>query len=409
MWKWAIVAWLLLSLGDIHKTCGFTPPYVTPSILKKSLSGATSDPLARYKTDLNSLQDLATDMDALLENVNNDDDDNEDDDEESRKDKLNRLILQMEHAASKLDENENDIESSQRFQPLVDQYEVMHVASRSDMNDLNNVTASSNSLTRDSRRRKGRNSSPVGGKWTRSDGLAQKIFQTRRKFQHILPVHESSSDIVNEAIASGRYNCTEYDDFDQPVYEVVAGVVNVISLDAFLQKLRVTIILKGDAVSMSTEERDDVASERKTPGGLSANTVRAIFGPPRIVLSHKSKNKEKERIFLSFRLGPVSNVVLDTPYYNEKFRIGKGSAGSRFVFQRCTDDDMEAKEWVTLYNKKPLHKKRILLGLGVVFGSGIGLKSLGQRALGFTVIALSSVFGSITMFSSGGIERDDNQ
>jgi len=405
MWKWAIVTRLLLSLGDIPKTCGFTPDYVTPSILKKSFSGVTSDPLARYKTELNSLEGLAMDMDALLEKVNDDEEDNED----SLKDKLNRLILQLEHAASKLDVNENDIESSQRFQPLVDQYEVVHVASRSDMIDLDNVSASSKGLTHDSRRRKGRNSSPVGGKWTRSDGLAQKIFQTRRKFQHILPAHENSSDLVNEAIASGRYNCTEYDDFDRPVYEVVAGVVNVISLDAFLQKLRVTIILKGDAVSMSTREREVVASERKTPGGLSANTVRAIFGPPRIVLSHKSKNKEKERIFLSFCLGPVSNVVLDTPYYNKKFRIGKGSAGSRFVFQRCAEDDVEAKEWTTLYDKKPLRKKRILLALGIVFGSGIGLKSLGQRALSYTIIALSSVLGSITLLSSGGIERDDNQ
>ena len=405
MWKWTIVIRLLLSLGDIPKTCGFTPAYVTPLILKKSLPGATSDPLARYKTELNSLEGLAMDMDALLEKLNA----GEEDDEDSRKDKLNRLILQLEHAASKLDVNENDIESSQRFQPLVDQYEVVHVASRSDMIDLDNVSASSKGLTHDSRRRKGRNSSPVGGKWTRSDGLAQKIFQTRRKFQHILPAHENSSDLVNEAIASGRYNCTEYDDFDRPVYEVVAGVVNVISLDAFLQKLRVTIILKGDAVSMSTREREVVASERKTPGGLSANTVRAIFGPPRIVLSHKSKNKEKERIFLSFCLGPVSNVVLDTPYYNKKFRIGKGSAGSRFVFQRCAEDDVEAKEWTTLYDKKPLRKKRILLALGIVFGSGIGLKSLGQRALSYTIIALSSVLGSITLLSSGGIERDDNQ
>jgi len=405
MWKWTIVIRLLLSLGDIPKTCGFTPAYVTPLILKKSLPGATSDPLARYKTELNSLEGLAMDMDALLEKVNDD----EEDDEDSRKDKLNRLILQLEHAASKLDENENDIESSQRFQPLVDQYEVVHVASRSDMIDLDNVSASSKGLTRDSRRRKGRNSSPVGGKWTRSDGLAQKIFQTRRKFQHILPSHESSSDLVNEAIASGRYNCTEYDDFDRPVYKVVASIVNVISLDAFLQKLRVTIILKGDAVSMSTKEREVVASERKTPGGLSANTVRAIFGPPRIVLSHKSKNKEKERIFLSFCLGPVSNVVLDTPYYNENFRIGKGSAGSRFVFQRCTEDDVEAKECTTLYDNKPFRKKRILLALGIVFGSGIGLKSLGQRALSYTIIALSSVLGSITLFSTGGIERDDNQ
>jgi hypothetical protein len=74
----------------------------------------------------------------------------------------------------------------------------------------------------------------------------------------------------------------------------------VISLDAFFKLLRFNVILRGDAVILSVDER----TSSKLVGKLSNLAVRAFFDPPRKILG-------KER-WLNLELGPNTSVVLDT-------------------------------------------------------------------------------------------------
>jgi hypothetical protein len=61
------------------------------------------------------------------------------------------------------------------------------------------------------------------------------------------------------------------------------GMTTVVSLDAFDGLLRVTVILRGDAVPLSIEERFQMNANR-TIAPLTNLAVQAVFDQPRIFL-----------------------------------------------------------------------------------------------------------------------------
>lgn len=215
------------------------------------------------------------------------------------------------------------------------------------------------------------NEKPVGGKWLR--GLAQVLLTTRRTLQHLLPPNKKDS---------------------------VAQAVNVISLSAFKDLFCIHVILQGDAHAMSEQERSDIAHKRSTPGSLSLRTVRVDFDPPRIVLGR----------LLNLAIGPPSSVILDTPYCDHRVRLGKGSRGSWFIFDRCFDD--EAEEWKERIARPPLRKSRALAVLTACLGVGVAgcrAKGIAWRAGGAALSIASLLSAILISFSSGGIERDSDQ
>jgi hypothetical protein len=210
---------------------------------------------------------------------------------------------------------------------------------------------------------------PVGGKWSR--GPAQALLKTRRTLQHLLPPKAKDS---------------------------VAEAVNVISLSALKDMFRIHVILRGDAYALTETERSDIVQKRQTPGGLSARTVRADFDPPRIVVGR----------VLNLSIGPTSSVVLDTPFCDDRIRLGKGSRGSWFVFKRCFDD--EADEWKELITQRPLRKSRAFAVLTGCLGVGaVACRSKGIARVVGAALSVASLLSAILIgFSSGGIERDDS-
>mmetsp|Transcript_864 Transcript_864/g.1780 ORF Transcript_864/g.1780 Transcript_864/m.1780 type:complete len:258 (-) Transcript_864:162-935(-) len=225
----------------------------------------------------------------------------------------------------------------------------------------------------------------------------------------------------------------------------VAEAINVISLDALDGLLRIAIILRGDAVPLSLEERLQLNTNRTiTP--LTNLVVRAYFDPPRIFFGKRKKGNNYS--YLPLKLGPTSSVLLDTTFYDSKVRVGMGgTSGTRFVFTSTAEE--EAKEYEALLNQPSSGNKRKVLtrlcaimaaSLYVAFGRSVGADKLLEiyaskaasiianakitaAALGlvktlkpWTMIGMrimagvSSVISGIALllilFSSGGIERD---
>ena len=343
----------IISVNQIQNDRSFKPLLASPVILQNDINDSTADCLLD-----------------IIENEDNENFGNE------------TIINQLMDSLSMSYEESNTIDVD-RFLPLLGNYDVIHVAaSESKSCDESGAKAG---------RRRPRNSSPAGGKWTRKGGLAQKIFRERRKFQHLLPVNKTESDLVKAAQKSGKCNSTA---------PIVAEAVNVVSLDAFFGLFRLTVILKGDAIPLTYEDRINIGREKNTPGGLSAYAVRAFFDAPRIILGKRGK-------LLNFRLGPSSSVVLDTTFINSKIRLGKGSLGSRFVFKRCSEDDAEANEWIQLCQRKPLQKGRALALLACSFASGMGMSTFqGWKVRGISISIISSLLAAAVANSTGGIEDE---
>ena len=219
---------------------------------------------------------------------------------------------------------------------------------------------------------------PVGGKWTRKHGIAQKILKTRRTFQHILPANTTTARCRSDSVGEA---------------------VNVVSLEAFWGLLRVSVILRGDAVPLTMEERTNTS---RVVQALSPLAVKALFDPPRIVLGKRGR-------LLNINVGPSTSVLLDTTYCDDKVRIGMGgTSGTRFVFARCADDDVEANEFQELLNRKPMQKKKMLALLGAVTLTAFyGAIGRGLRVSGGVVGIASVLVGILIATSSGGIESDD--
>lgn len=228
---------------------------------------------------------------------------------------------------------------------------------------------------------------PVGGKWTRQNGLAQKLLRTRRTFQHILPVNSTGCGALKR----------RSDDADRTV---VGEAVNVVSLEALFGIIRVTVILRGDAVPLTFSERTNTS---KVFQDLTPLAVKALFDAPRIVFGRRG------RVF-NINVGPRTDVLLDTTYCDEKVRIGMGgTSGTRFVFRRCPDeDDAEANEFRALLSRKPTPKRKALIAFGTLASLGLyGAVFKRLRLLGGFTTMVSCLFGALIAFSSGGIERDE--
>lgn len=228
--------------------------------------------------------------------------------------------------------------------------------------------------------RKGEN--PVGGKWTRRDGLAQKLFRSRRSFQHILGINETGRGRETVTTKTGKR------------LEVLGEAVNVISLETLWGLIRATIILRGDVVCLAVSERNQPHYNQV----LSYNAIRALFDPPRLVFGKRGK-------LFNISVGPRTSVVLDTPFVDGQIRIGLGGrSGTRFVFRRCSPDDVEANEFRELLYRKPLRKLWIVALCGCMSFAAAIQKSW----FGSTIAGTSLLIGLLMGFSGGGIERGDS-
>lgn len=233
-----------------------------------------------------------------------------------------------------ISEEQND--DPTRFNPLIGLYEVAHVITNNDKEN------------------------PVGGKWTRSDGFAQKLFKTRKTYQHILP-----------------YNSTGLARYDGETS--VAEAINVVSLDGLDGLLRATVILRGDVVPLSSEELKDLNANRKI-NLLSNLAIRAHFDAPRIFVGKRQLGSQDAFKYLPLQLGPLSDVILDTSFNDQYVRIGMGgTSGTRFVFTRTADE--EAKEYEALLQQPPAKKSKLLgittsillMSFYIAFGNGTKL------------------------------------
>lgn len=251
--------------------------------------------------------------------------------------------------------NDNLDDTEDRFEPLIGLYDVSFISKTKSMNN-----------------------NPVGGKWTRKNGIAQKILKTRRTFQHILPVNTTTGPCDSRAVGEA---------------------VNVVSLEALFGLVRVTVILRGDAVPLTLEERTNTS---RVVQPLSTRAVKALFDAPRVVFGRTGR-------FLNINIGPTSSVLLDTTYCDDNVRIGMGgTSGTRFVFARCPDDDVEANEFRALLQRRPTPKKKALAFLTLLASTSIyGAVAKGTRVLGGAVGLVSLLMGALIATSSGGIEQGD--
>jgi hypothetical protein len=144
--------------------------------------------------------------------------------------------------------------------------------------------------------------------------------------------------------------------------KAVAEAVNAITFDALLGLIRMTVILRGDAVPMADTPSPSNSNSNSSSSSSSSNkpllpnlsnlAVRASLDPPRIVFGEK-------RRLININIGPTSSVVLDATYFDPKARIGMGgTSGTKFVFARCSEDDEEAKEFLPLLQRKPVSKRK---------------------------------------------------
>lgn len=237
--------------------------------------------------------------------------------DERSEDEISNSISSLEsiqHANSTLEED-----ATNKFDNLIDLYEVKHVLSSN------------------------KKDNPVGGKWTRSNGLAQKLFRTRKTFQHLLPFNTTG------------LSCSAKD--------AVAEAINVISLEAFGDLLRASVILRGDAVPLTAAELTKMNNNR-TLTKLSNLAVRTYFDQPRIIFGKRTKSGYS---YSPLQLGPTSSVVLDTTYSDSNLRIGMGgTSGTRFVFART--NDQEAKEYEMLLGLPLVKKVGALCRMGLLMG-----------------------------------------
>jgi hypothetical protein len=127
-----------------------------------------------------------------------------------------------------------------------------------------------------------------------------------------------------------------------------------------------------------------------------ASTVKVCFEPP--VLSLPGG--------IHTRIGPPSSVILTTTYLDENVRLGKGSRGSKFVFSRGGNADVNNMELVGLEKTSTLGIGIVvsLLGLLVVGGGWIMSSStipIPFRAAGLMAMLLGAALSGV--FYRGGI------
>lgn len=231
---------------------------------------------------------------------------------------------------------------------------------------------------------------PAGGRWR--GGLGRLLCPTRGLYQHLLKIPADPS----EGKDSGPSNAD-------------ATAVNLLEV-ALLGLLPVAVVLHGPARRLSPSERAAVSSERATPGGLSANAVRANFEAPRLALGSRGRGLlglARHIPPLRLRAGPRTSVVLDASYVDERVRIGKGASGIRFVFTRA-EEDPNADIWQRVLAGRPFGA-RALGGTLLAAGAAGAARAAAVRGAGLAAAVaagpwvLLALFGFLAMRSSGGI------
>jgi hypothetical protein len=171
----------------------------------------------------------------------------------------------------------------------------------------------------------------------------------------------------------------------------VAQVVNIITLSTLRDWIRIHVMLRGDAFPYN-----------------STTTVRAEFDAPRIVVQARRRQAAAFTL-LNLSMGPTSSVVLDTPYCDDRIRLGTGGQGSRFVFLRLPATDVESQEWIQLYQQAPLRQWKVLTLLcantAMLGWWCTSCTNILPRALVSAVTAASAVLTVGTALSTGGIQN----
>ena len=230
---------------------------------------------------------------------------------------------------------------------------------------------------------------PAGGLFRGK--LGQLLYKNEGLYQHVLKTPEKGM---------GR---------DITVINVVKG--------RLLHFFVLYVILDGFCKPLLLDERQRLT--KKYGNRLSEGTVKALFLPPLLGLGLYT-NSDK---LVSFRVGPKSDVVLDTIYLDESFRLGRGSRGSTFIFRRLGELDQN------LYNYKKVMENKTLSGkvLGILLAA-VGLSiikiatsnlirgfriSLDRILISFLKIGMVIpgisilLLGAFLLFSKGGIIEEN--
>jgi hypothetical protein len=192
-------------------------------------------------------------------------------------------------------------------------------------------------------------------------------------------------------------------------------VINVVK-GKLLNLFVLYVILEGFAKSLLLDERQKLFS--KYGNKLTEGTVKAFFLPPLLGLGFYNSKK-----LFTFRFGPPSDVVLDTTYLDENFRLGRGSRGSTFIFKRLGDLDSNVKDYKLVMESTPFNGR--LLG-AILTAVGISIIKLATNnfvsrmnfslmkllslfvKLNFTVFGLiTTLIGCLLTFSKAGIIEEN--
>eukprot|EP00667_Euglena_gracilis_P007905 EG_transcript_7993 len=169
---------------------------------------------------------------------------------------------------------------------------------------------------------------PAGGRWRGAVGKA--LFRTTGLYQNLLPANV---------------------------------VVNVVAF-RFLSCLRGCVVLKG---TFAPTEQPDF--------------VRATFQSPRLCFAIGG-------LKMAFEIGPPSAVELNCAYLDDRVRLGKGSRGSRFVFERTKD--AQARVWEEVMALRPIPALLIPLAVAAFLAGAFYLvrSNVLVGAAGLAVIGL---------------------
>ena len=188
----------------------------------------------------------------------------------------------------------------------------------------------------------------------------------------------------------------------QNVPEILSKKSRVLAINYITGKLfrfiPVSVILKGVVQQISETERTELTAKYGTI--LTPSTVRADFESPLITIGG-----------IGIRIGPDSNVVLDTPYLDNKMRLGVGARGSSFIFRKTSEE--KANNWKIDVKRKVLNAKK--LGFAFLTLAAIILSSFTNNQIQLIQIAKNAVslplifFGLILFFTKGGIRGDENK
>lgn len=274
--------------------------------------------------------------------------------ESDDRERIAKLVADLEQSSK-----DDDVDDDERFRKLLGLYTVAYVLTKNE------------------------NENPVGGKWTRRNSLTKRLsflFRQRTTFQHILPPRDDDDGAVAQA-------------------------VNVISF-RLLVWFRLTVVLRGDAVPLTVEERAAL-------GGLTSAAVRAVFDPPLLALGVVGRETTRWPVRLS--LGPSSRVVLDSPYVDDAVRVGVGgTSGTRFVFARAaaaTAGESEANEFRAIAAAgPPIRRSRLSVLAATTGAAGAALTLRAGRAtpLGTAALLAAALGGVVSTFSTGGIETNND-